>query len=534
MIKSMDALNEQERYLVEKIESARRLIQPDIDAGDASLDADADREDMQVRNFALQELINTFRSLYMFAISSNVDPAKVAAALGIPPHMVDEGGVIKLGAVLVEWFGNANALTLMNLLARWPLPEYPEEIKAEPENTLNPAISIKVQTEQRGSGKGRRAGEPGEERKTRNEATIDEVLGDLMLAFDYAGVTLTEGNHTHYALNDDCQTHVIDLHEHDLRIVVTNKLHSTSRNTYVTSQPFEPETGITPDWQSYPGAKAIQKYENHAIKVAQAIKRFILGEGYDGCVNVDGTEASDCTGVSDGLIRMCDRPHLEAVLLEIDAIPIIHYNSAKCADIYSKKDILRAVARVLGYSSIEELEKLQIVETDENGIAEVETDGETKKVISLLPLGKQMGYARANALASYMLTEGIEPLKYIKGLSRSKGNLKVDLYPYKEAVAVLTAKMFGMDPFKTEIEKIDWQTATIELGGRTYVIPEVDLYNKVEDSAQRRELGRRFHEDNAGRHNKETLALIKARGFLRLYPLDDTYRKFMRDSGLAS
>lgn len=518
---------------MEKIGAARRLIRPDIDAGDTSLDADADREDMQVRNFALQELITIFRSIYTYAISSSVNPAKVAAALGIPMHMVDEDGVIKLGEVLVEWFGNANALTFMNLLARWPLPEYPGGIKIKTVNTLKPAIQIEVQTEQRDRGKRRRADEPGEERRTRNEATIDEVLGDLMLAFNYAGVTLTEENYTHYALNDDCQTHVIDLHEHDLRIVVTNKLHAKSRNTYVTSQPFEPKTGITPDWKSYPGTKAIQKYENHAIKVAQAIKRFILGEGYDGCVNVDGTEASDCTGVSDGLIRMCDRPHLGEVLLEIGARPIIHYNSAKCADIYSKEDILLAVARVLGYSSIEELEKLQIVETDENGIAKVKTDGGTKTVISLLPLGKRMGYVRASSLASYMLTGEIKPLEHIKGISGER-NIKVDLYPYEEAVAVLTAKMFGMDPFKTEIEKINWQTATIELDGKTYVIPEVDLHNKVKDSVRRSELGRRFHEDNTGRHNKETLALIKTRGFLRLYPFDDTYREFMRDHGLAS
>lgn len=529
-MENMNKLNDAEQLLVDQILLARKAVEPK--SGEL-------HEDGEIRNFALLQLINHFRNIYTNMLNPGIDPREIAAALDIPAHMVDENGVIKLGEVLAEWFGAEHALAFINFLAELPLPKYPAEIEFETKNTLNPAIPINVQTEQRDRGKKQGAGEPGGKRREMREATIKEVLANLMLAFNYAGVALTEENHAHYALNDPAETHVIDLRSHNIRIVVTNKLSGKSHNTYViktdTSQSLESLTNITPDhWESYPQAKAIKKYENHAIKIAQAVKRFILGEDYDGCVNIEGTQASDCTSINDRLTRMCDRHHLSKALSAKGVVPIIHYNSPNCADVYSKDDILKAVAEIFGYSSIEELERLQIVETDEKGIAEVKTDREKIKVISLLYLGEKMGFARKNALTDYVENAGIKPFKYIKGISRSGRFIKVDLYPYDEAIQALKEKMFGMDPFETEVVKTDWQTATLELDGIVYVIPEVDLFNKVDNSGRRSALRKQFHESNAERHREKTLALIRPRGFMRLYPLDDTYRKFMQDNSLAS
>ncbi len=543
----MSKLNTIEQYWASRITATKELIIP----GGENL-----QEDVDTLNVGVIQLVMIFREMYDSRIAANLDARKIFAALDMPDEMFNERGVIKLGQLLFHWTGAAFITALLEHLCTMELNPLicDLEVDKEPEVTeLNPAKQVKVNRvyerndEKRGKGEGK-------SRRARERA-LEEVLGFVEDAIEWSNTKLTATNHEHYSLTDNERSHIIDLKDANIRIIISPK---STQKTYILpldiagefmSDILEdeiPEFEIdTERLDQHDRVKKFKKYSDHGFKLAIAINELQHGEKFDGCLTIDGEKVSSAYSISNETIKHCDRRQLSKKLKKSQFTPVIRFDDTHCPNLYKVEDIKTVAAELLGADSIEELDKIQVIKGDENGIAEAEKesekviDGEVQtvrekiKVLCAGPIAKRLKLKAANNITALLKRHGVEPIPFIRIAAQNKSFA----YPYEESEKVLKEYLHGKDPFSVEViridnKEIDAGNITVELDGKHYVLPRLDLNRKVAkkeiSSNKREEIMKRVHAELTS--HPTTLVLTK-NVMREIFPLDE-YNRILAEEKL--
>ncbi len=535
-------LNDLEYMVSEQIRQARDFTLRKMEGGFHGQEA------RDACNFSVTLLIGQIRQMCNHLLGEGLDIRKVLNSLGVPNYAIS-GPKLNIADILIHWFG----MTRKQVAGLVALESLEADFELEPNDLtyiLPKAIKVRGKTKGKDKSKEKEWPEraPGRDRR-RHILTLQEVLDHVTEAVKLAGLTL--GECKHYDTKNKWGSHVVDLHDAGVRIVISAGK-GPGLATYVL--PLAIAGKLMPEFEidierMKKDTRVIEtsKYRNHSFRLGLAIKKITDSERYDGCLIMDGERVSDLISIPAELIGFCDKGELKKKLENGSYQPVQEYDCEKSPSLYKVDDIRVAAAGLVGLEPepgteeknkrrnlLRQLDKLQLVERNENGIAEIEqvVDGKRKtiKVISTTPLSNRLQLKNPKNLYDLLEKRGVNPIPLVQTY-RGRMNSRARAYPLKECLKALREHLFGKDPFQVRAIRFEKDQFTTEIDSQPYIDPDTHMISLDITTSRRQRMMKKIKKEM---ESHPTALALSRRKLRELYPFNEQYKAILkRELGLT-